>query len=182
MSVGIPGGDVCLVEVQRGFRQLGWQLVRSAEFLEQVDAFLSAGPHLTAQGFLFAVGQAALDQAIVIVAVGLEQTLGGIYVHDVMSSPVATIPARASLEEAAYHYFMTAGFPAFGVEEQGTIIGMLRHGQLQQVDQTLWPVTTVAEVMTPLEPETMTIAADERFLKINTGLVGRAREQIASII
>ncbi|MFO8079856.1 MAG: site-2 protease family protein [Armatimonadota bacterium] len=91
----------------------------------------------------------------------LQQTLGDVYVHDLMSSPVQTIPADTSLEDAADQYFMTARFTAFGVEQDDEIIGIVRMEDLQEIPRDEWGTTTVAEAMRELDRETMTINSDE---------------------
>lgn len=90
----------------------------------------------------------------------LQQALGDVYVHDLMSSPVATIPADATLFEAAHDYFMAARFTAFGVEDQGTIVGMVRMEDLQGVPRERWPQVHVRDVMVGLDAKTMTINSD----------------------
>lgn len=90
----------------------------------------------------------------------LQQALGDVYVHDLMSSPVATIPADVTLFEAAHDYFMAARFTAFGVEDQGTIVGMVRMENLQRVPRDRWQDVLVREVMLALDPKTMTVNSD----------------------
>ncbi len=91
----------------------------------------------------------------------LQQALGDVYVHDLMSSPVATIPADAGLDRAAHYYFMAARFTAFGVEEGGEIVGVIRMEHLQQVPRERWAFTRVGDVMMPLDRDKMTIDSDE---------------------
>ncbi|MGD9494746.1 MAG: site-2 protease family protein [Armatimonadota bacterium] len=90
----------------------------------------------------------------------LEQALGDVYVHDLMSSPVATIPADATLDEAAHNYFMAARFTAFAVEDEGRIVGMVRMEHLQNVPREQWQQTSVSEVMQALDPSVMAIKSD----------------------
>jgi Zn-dependent protease/CBS domain-containing protein len=93
--------------------------------------------------------------------VQIQRILGDVYVHDLMSSPVATIPATASLDEAARSYFLPTRFTAFGVEDAGRIVGMVRMDDISAVPQDRWPMTSVSEVAKELDPEKMTIAADK---------------------
>jgi len=60
----------------------------------------------------------------------------------------------------AHAYFLSARFTAFGVDDHGSIIGLVRMDDLQAVPRERWLTTTVREVARPVEPETMTIAAD----------------------
>lgn len=91
----------------------------------------------------------------------IRRALGDVYVHDIMSSPVETIPADATLDEAADDYFMQRRFNAFGVEEDGSIVGMLRMKDLQQTPRDQWASTTVREAMQALDEEAMTVRSDE---------------------
>lgn len=140
--------------------------------MELIGGDVTGGLWTLALGWLLATMAAASYQRV-----QLQQALGGVHVHDLMSSPVATIPAGASLQNAAYDYFMSARFTAFGVEEAGRIVGMVHREQLQPVDRALWPSTTVAEVMSPLDRDTMTIRADEEaveaLMKMAENEVGR---------
>lgn len=91
----------------------------------------------------------------------IRRTLGDVYVHDLMSSPVQTIPAGATLQEAAEEYFMQVRFNAFGVERDDEIVGMIRLEDLQNVSRDRWPSVSTAEAMQSLDPEKMTINSDE---------------------
>jgi len=93
--------------------------------------------------------------------VQLSQALDGVHVHDLMTSPVATIPAAVPLQRAVFDYFLVTGFATLAVEENGEIVGVLHRDQIQAVDQSLWLGTSVAEVMRPLDRDKMTVRADE---------------------
>lgn len=152
-------------------RWFGYLMV-GAGVMELIGGDFTGGLWTLALGWLLATMAAASYQRV-----QLEQALGGVHVHDLMSSPVVTIPADTTLQDAAYHYFLNARFTAFGVEAHGKIIGMVHREQLQAVDRALWPVTTVAEVMSPLDPNSMTIAADEEavqaLMKMAENEIGR---------
>ncbi len=115
-----------------------------------------SGLWLVALGWLLSSAAAASYQRL-----QLQQALGSVYVHDLMSSPVATIPADANLDAAAHDYFMAARFTGFGVEDDGTIVGMVRMEDLQRVPREQWQFTTVRGVMSELDPERMTINSDD---------------------
>jgi len=91
----------------------------------------------------------------------LQQALGDVYVHDLMSSPVLTIPAETRLNEAVHFYFMATRFTAFAVERNGEIIGMVRMEDLQGVPREQWEITTVEQVTPELDRETMTVNSDD---------------------
>ena len=114
------------------------------------------GLWLVALGWLLSSAAAGSYQRL-----QLQQTLGDVYVHDIMSSPVQTIPAETSLDEAANEYFMAARFTAFAVEKDDEIVGIVRMEDLQEVSRERWSDLTVAEVMQEIDPETMTINSDD---------------------
>lgn len=92
----------------------------------------------------------------------LRNTLGGVHVHDIMSSPVQTIPGDVSLAEAAQDHFMTKRFSAFGVEdENGRITGLIRMKDLQGVLRDRWSYITVRDAMQPLDREAMMVRSDD---------------------
>jgi len=159
----------------RVLRSALWGAWRNLDRATRVAATIGQwfGYAMVALGFLMLLRGAVLD-GLWFLALGwllssvagqsyqrvqLQRVLGDVYVHDLMSSPVATIPAATSLEQAAYQYFLTARFTAFGVEDQGRISGLVRMEDLQGVPKDRWLMTTVGEVAQPLDPA-MTIAAD----------------------
>ncbi|MGC9317298.1 MAG: site-2 protease family protein, partial [Armatimonadota bacterium] len=91
----------------------------------------------------------------------IRRALGDVHVHDIMSSPVETIPADVTLEQAADDYFMQRRFNAFGVEDGGSIVGVIRMKDLQQTPRDRWSSVTVREAMQQLDEETMTVRPDE---------------------
>jgi len=124
--------------------------------LQLVAGLVANGLWLLALGWLLTSMAGASYQRVQI-----QRLLGDVYVHDLMSAPVATIPAGASLDQAAHQYFLPARFTAFGVDDWGQVVGLVRMDDLQGVPRERWPTTTVREVAWPLEPEKMTIAADK---------------------
>ncbi len=141
-------------------------------FLQIFTGAVGGGIWMLALGWLLAMMAKASNQRVQI-----EHTLGDIYVHDLMSSPVATIPADIDLDHAAHAYFLSARFTAFGVEDHGSIIGLVRMDDLQAVPRERWLMTTVREVTRPLDPEKMTITADreavEAMMKMAENNAGR---------
>ncbi len=91
----------------------------------------------------------------------MRRTLGDVYVHDLMSSPVETIPQDLTLNEAAEEHFMRVHFTAFGVEQNDSIVGLVRMQDLQQVPRDQWDRVTVGEVMQQADSEERTINSDE---------------------
>ncbi len=142
--------------VASGFgRGFGYTMIVFGFLLAVLGGGLS-GLWLVALGWLLSSAAAASYQRL-----QLQQALGSIYVHDLMSSPVATIPADANLNEAAHDHFMTARFTGFGVEDDETIVGMVRMEDLQRVPREQWQFTTVRGVMRELDRDKMTINSDD---------------------
>jgi Zn-dependent protease/CBS domain-containing protein len=115
-----------------------------------------AGLWLVALGWLLSSAAAGSYQRL-----QLQQTLGDIFVHDLMSSPVQSLPSGISLNQAAHEYFMTAHFTAFGVDRGGELVGIVRLEDLQRIPRERWDATTVDEVMRELDRSKMTINSDE---------------------
>ncbi len=134
-------------------RWFGYTMIVLGFFLMFIGGL--SGLWLVALGWLLSSAAAASYQRL-----QLQQALGDVYVHDLMSSPVYTIPADADLSQAAYDYFMRSHFTAFPVEDDGRIIGIVRMEHLQHVPREQWPFTTVRAVMQELDPEKMTINSD----------------------
>ena len=142
--------------VASGFgRAFGYTMIVLGFLIVLLGAGLS-GLWLVALGWLLSSAAAASYQRL-----QLQEALGSVYVHDLMSSPVATIPAAANLNEAAHDYFMTARFTGFGVEDHETIVGMVRMEDLQRVPREQWQFTTVRGVMRELDRDKMTINSDD---------------------
>ena len=91
----------------------------------------------------------------------IRRALGDVYVHDLMSSPVHTIPAEITLHEAAEDYFMRYNFTAFGVERDDGIAGIIRMEDLQKAPRDQWTHLTVGEVAEEFDPEKMTVNSDD---------------------
>jgi len=132
------------------------------------------GLWLVALGWLLAGAAGASYQRL-----QLQQALGDVYVHDLMSSPVATVPADATLFEAAHDYFMAARFTAFGVEDHRAIVGMVRMEDLQGVPRERWQQVRVRDVMAPLDPETMTVNSDAEAVE---ALMQMAENQLGRLL
>ncbi len=115
-----------------------------------------AGLWFVALGWLLSSAAAGSYQQLQI-----RRTLGDVYVHDLMSSPVQTVPAHATLQHAAESYFMQARFTAFGAERNSEIVGLIRMQDLQDVPRDRWGSVTVEEAMQELDRDTMTINSDE---------------------
>lgn len=103
--------------------------------------------------------------------------LSGLRVADYMSSPAITVPADMDLEQFAHTYEFMLRHGAYPVVSEGRVRGMLERDVLSATPRHLWPITTVAAVMRPLDAKSMVIEAgaplDEVLVRF--GDAGRSR-------
>lgn len=94
--------------------------------------------------------------------VQMQRILGDVPVSALMSSPVVTVPAHISLEQAVRDYFMRLRHGAFPVlDYMGRLVGLLSLSQAKGHDQQQWPTLQVSQIMEPLNTEEMIVSADE---------------------
>ncbi len=170
MLPGFPldGGRVLRSILWRAWNNLD-RATRAASRFGQAFGYILVGLGflVVISGDWFGLWSVALGWLLASAAAGsyqrlqLQEALGDVYVHDLMSSPVQTIPAETPLTRAAHDYFLVARFTAFGVERGGEIVGLVRMEELQAVPREQWDTTTVGEVMDELDRETMTINSDD---------------------
>jgi Zn-dependent protease len=104
--------------------------------------------------------------------------LGGLRVADFMSSPPITVPADMDLEQFAHAYEFMLRHGAYPVVSEGRVKGMLEREVLRATPRHLWPVTTVAAVMQPLEAPEMVIEADAPLDEVLSRLTDTGRSRL----
>jgi Zn-dependent protease len=88
----------------------------------------------------------------------LKRILVGLQVGQVMHWPVTSIPVDLPLGAAIQQYAAVRPQPLYPVvDAKGVAVGVLDETSLRKSDPAQWGQTTVQQVMTPLEPEQMTI-------------------------
>lgn len=72
--------------------------------------------------------------------------LSHVPVSQIMSSPVATVPADTTLEEMAHSYFLGGRHSRYPVVGDGHVVGLVELQSTRDVPRAKWPDVTVAEV------------------------------------
>lgn len=104
--------------------------------------------------------------------------LGGLRVAEFMSSPAITVPADMDLEHFAHAYEFMLRHGAYPVVSEGRVRGMLDRDVLRATPRHLWPITTVATVMQPLDAEAMVIEADAPLDEVLSRLTDTGRSRL----
>jgi Zn-dependent protease len=90
----------------------------------------------------------------------VERALGSTVVRDVMSSPAVTIPAEATLQQAADQYFIPLRHASFPVVQAGVLRGMVSLATVGSVPRDQWPLRRVVEATEPFDRAKMTVRPD----------------------
>jgi Zn-dependent protease/predicted transcriptional regulator len=83
--------------------------------------------------------------------VEITHALGGVKVGDVMERNCALIEANSSLQSVVDEHLLPTGRRCFMVQKGGHLIGLLTPADIARIERQLWPVTTVEQVMRPLQ-------------------------------
>jgi len=83
--------------------------------------------------------------------VEITHALGGVTVGDVMERNCALIEAHSSLQSVVDEHLLPTGRRCFMVQKGGLLIGLLTPADIARIERQLWPVTTVEQVMRPLQ-------------------------------
>jgi Zn-dependent protease/predicted transcriptional regulator len=97
--------------------------------------------------FLYTAAQSGYRQA------GLQESLNGLRVGDVMTSEVVALGTDLTVDEAVNHYFLRYGFGGFPVVQDSRVVGMLTLKELKPIPRDRWSLLTVGQVMAPHGPE-----------------------------
>lgn len=89
----------------------------------------------------------------------LTEVLRGVTARDAMSRQPEAVDPDVTVEQLVHDYFLRRPYNAFPVTRGGTLVGLVTLSQVKPVDRDTWPVTRVAEVMTPLE-ETVVVSPE----------------------
>lgn len=133
--------------------------------------------------FLHTAAQASYQQA------GLQQTLSGVKVRDIMTKDLVTIRPTITLEEAVNEYFLRYGFGGFPVVDEGKYRGMITLKEIKQVPREKHKTATISDIYVPqnakweLSPEEEAIKALETMIKEDVGrLVVKQGDIIVGLI
>lgn len=82
----------------------------------------------------------------------VKEGLVGVTAGQLMTPTPVALPGDITLQEAFDEYIMAHNYSVFPVVVDGRVRGTLSLAHLRQFPRVQWPVVTVAEAMTPLEP------------------------------
>jgi CBS domain-containing protein len=104
--------------------------------------------------FLNNAARASYQQVVV------RESLAGVRVSDVMRSHLETVAPDLPLSALVREYAMASDQRAFPVVADGHMLGIVSLRDIRRVPSDRWALTTVADVMTPLE-DVSTVAPEE---------------------
>jgi predicted transcriptional regulator len=91
----------------------------------------------------------------------LQQALSGVPVRSVMTEQMDMVPPDLTLDEVVHDYIMGRNHPAFPVQENGQVIGLLCLSDVRAVPRENWNRVTVRQIAPPLsERNTISASAD----------------------
>jgi Zn-dependent protease/predicted transcriptional regulator len=93
--------------------------------------------------FLYSASQSSYRQA------GLQETLVGIKVKDIMVRNIVTMPSDLSLDIAVNEYFLRYGYGGFPVMDNGEFLGFVSLKEIKNVPKTEWHDVRVSDVVDP---------------------------------
>lgn len=112
--------------------------------LVSIFAGLAGGLWLMLIGwFLHSAAQASYQQA------GLQETLRGIKVKDIMVREIVTIPSDISIDAAVNDFFLRYGYGGFPVMKEGKFIGFVTLKEIKNISKGDWHSTMVSGIVVP---------------------------------
>jgi Zn-dependent protease/CBS domain-containing protein len=133
--------------------------------------------------FLFTAAQASYQQA------GLQETLSGMKVADIMVRDLVTVSPSITLEEALNDYFLRHGYGGFPVVDGGKYLGILTLKELKKIPRDAFRSTRVSDIFVPhskqweISPNDTVISALETMIREDVGrLVIKEGDSISGLI
>ncbi|HEX6939861.1 MAG TPA: site-2 protease family protein [Longimicrobiales bacterium] len=96
----------------------------------------------------------------------LQQVLEGVRARDAMTPDPETVPPDLSLRELVDEHFLRRRYHAFPVASDGRPLGLITLAQVKEVPREEWPRRTVAEAMTSVERDGVTVRPDEPMTEV----------------
>ncbi|HXX82124.1 MAG TPA: site-2 protease family protein [Thermodesulfovibrionales bacterium] len=93
--------------------------------------------------FLHTAAHASYQQA------GIQETLIGIKVKDIMVTDVVTIPSGENVEHVVNEYFLRYGYGGFPVVDGAEFIGFVTLKEIKNIPKEQWRNTKVSQIMIP---------------------------------
>jgi CBS domain-containing protein len=94
--------------------------------------------------FLLDAARATYTQTTVV------DLLKGVRVGDVMARDCEAIDSRLNLQTFVEEHLLRSRFRCFVVVENGSVAGLVTPHEVKRVERSLWPYTTISDVMLPL--------------------------------
>ncbi len=93
--------------------------------------------------FLHTAAQASYQQA------GLQETLRGIKVRDIMVRDIVTISSDKTIDTAVNEYFLRYGYGGFPVMDDGRFLGFVTLKEIKDIPRERWKDVKVSEIFLP---------------------------------
>jgi len=133
--------------------------------------------------FIYTAAQTSYQQA------GLQETLSGMKVADIMVRDLVTVSPAITLEEALNDYFLRYGYGGFPVVADGKYLGILTLKELKKIPREAFRSTRVSDIFTPhskqweVSPDESVIRALEIMMREDVGrLVVKDGDSISGLI
>jgi CBS domain-containing protein len=97
----------------------------------------------------------------------LEDVLEGVAVETLMRPSTVTVPPDMPLKRLVYDYIMNSDERAFPVLEGDCLVGMVSLVDVRRAPRDQWDVTTVSQVMTPMEKLTVATPREDATQALN---------------
>lgn len=105
--------------------------------------------------FLHSAAQASYQQA------GIQQTLAGVKVRDIMTREVVTISSAMAVGTAVNDYFLRYGYGGFPVMEGERFLGFLTLREVKDVPRERWGGVTASEILIPHDRKWQVSGSDD---------------------
>lgn len=143
-----------------GGRLVGYGLIALGVVQIFMTASLIAGLWLIFIGwFVRTAAEASFRQHL------LRQSLDGVRVEEVMTSPPETVPADLPLSEFVDRFILHGRHRAYPVVDDGSPVGLMPVDRLREIPREEWSARTVRDAMVPLA-ERMTVRPHEKLLDV----------------
>ncbi|HEX7119377.1 MAG TPA: site-2 protease family protein [Longimicrobiales bacterium] len=92
----------------------------------------------------------------------LQQVLEEVRARDAMTPEPETVPPDLTLQELVDEHFLRRRYHAFPVVRDDRPLGLITLAQVKEVPREEWPRRTVAETMTSVDHDSVTVRPEER--------------------
>ncbi len=107
----------------------------------------------------------------------VREVMAGVTAAELMSHDLVSVPPGLTLQELVDQHATVSPEPAYAVVDQGVLVGVVWWPDLQAVERSDWPSTTVGSVMTPYR-QLKTVLPDDDGNTILTRLADESVHQL----